>query len=153
MNSLDHPLTIMTIGTFDQFHEGHKQLLDWISGFRYIGGETSKIVVGVNKDEFVEAYKGRRPVESFIRRRDRVHFHGGPKIVESNPQEKSGDSIRPLIEKHSPDFLVVGDDWMGPHYLDQIGMTMDELWDLQVMLAFKPRGPEPVHSSHLRGIS
>jgi cytidyltransferase-like protein len=51
--------TVLTIGTFDLLHVGHLELL---AGCRELAGGSGSVVVAVNRDAFVERYKGRRPV-------------------------------------------------------------------------------------------
>lgn len=141
-------LTVMTVGTFDNFHEGHRALLNWC---RALAGADGQLIVGVNQDSFVPQYKNRVPVQD-CNTRARAIGEKFPRVnvIMMNPQQAPGDSMMPLLEEFFPDLLVVGDDWMGPHYLRQIGVSMDELWDLGTVLAFKPRGPKPIHSSQNR---
>lgn len=142
--------TVMTVGTFDNFHEGHRALLKWCRRLMPMEGQ---LIVGLNSDLFVSQYKGRSVVQSWDERRKAILGQLLANQVVMNPQQREGDSMLSLLEEWRPDLLVVGDDWMGPHYLDQIGVTLDELWQLKTTLAFKPRGPNPVHSSDLRSDS
>lgn len=149
MSIFGKPFTVMTVGTFDVFHEGHRALLEWC---RRLAGRDGQLIVGVNTDSFVQSYKGKAPVQELP---DRVHgvcaYGHLLNNVVHNVQQTEGDSMHPLLDEQRPDLLVVGDDWMGPHYLEQIGVTMDQLFELGITLAFKPRGPNPIHSSKVRG--
>src|SRR4051812_2134643 len=55
-------MIVATAGTFDLFHAGHANLL---RRCRWLAGEDGEVVVILNLDEFVEAYKGRRPVVAY----------------------------------------------------------------------------------------
>lgn len=140
-------LTVMTVGTFDNLHQGHGELLGWCRGLSGAG----QLVVGVNRDSFIPLYKQRVPVQDCVTRAQAIaeKFPFVSTVV-MNPQEKPGDSMLPLLKQFAPCILMVGDDWLGPHYLQQIGVTLDELWYWGVTLAFKPRGPKPIHSSQNR---
>lgn len=148
MSPYEKPFTVMTVGTFDRFHEGHRALLKWCR--RLMPWDRACLVVGVNSDEFVAGYKGRESTEDWAARVRGIFDSYQADEIAKNPQMRVGDSMLPLLEEWKPNILVVGDDWMGPHYLEQIGVTSDELWELGITLAFKPRGPNPIHSSDSR---
>ena len=48
-------LTVYTGGTFDLLHAGHVKFLRRCAEF-------GRVVVALNTDEFVEQYKGRKPI-------------------------------------------------------------------------------------------
>lgn len=157
-------MRVLTIGTLDGLHEGHRELLTWC--YR-LAGDGADLHVGVNATQFVHAYKGRQPSEAHHRiRAVREMFAGAVPAanITENPQRKPGDSVLPMLQAVRPKMLVVGDDWFPrgvrlrpevdgimemsvPSYLHQIGVTWDQLHDLGTVLAFKPRGRNPVHTS------
>lgn len=144
----DQLFTVMTVGTFDRFHEGHRELLKWCG--RLARWDQTEVIVGVNSDEFVSQYKSREPAQAWIERATAIEETLMADHVVLNPQKRVGDSMLPLLAMYRPNVLMVGDDWMGPQYLEQIGVASDELWELGITLAFKPRGPNPIHSSQTR---
>ena len=54
-------LTVYTGGTFDLYHSGHANFLARCA-------ELGEVVVSLNTDEFIEAYKGKAPVISYAER-------------------------------------------------------------------------------------
>lgn len=94
------------------------------------------LYVGVNSDEFVEEYKGRRPVHTFAKRSLDVVSVACVKGVVRNK-----DAGRSLLYVLKPDLLVVGSDWIEGEYLEQIGLDHDELVDLDIEVLFIPRTP------------
>lgn len=128
---------VMTIGTFDTFHRGHDALLARASGF-------GRLIVGVNSDRFVEQYKGQFPVETQLRRIERVYAHWAVDDVFLN----DGPGID-LIREHKPELLVIGSDWHDK-YLPQIGTSYEELFhELNCGVVYLPR-TTGVSSSELR---
>lgn len=120
--------TVLTIGTFDVPHLGHAYL--FLKALE-LGDE---LVVGVNSDEFVETYKGRRPAYSLGERLELVARLGHRVEVNDGPG-------RELVYRVRPDVLAIGDDWMpgrGKDYLGQIGMTPADFDELELTLAFIP---------------
>jgi choline-phosphate cytidylyltransferase len=118
---------ILTLGTFDVFHRGHDNLLARASGF-------GRLIVGVNSDNFVEKYKGQFPVETQLKRIEKVYKHWAVDDVFLN----DGPGIE-LIRQHKPELLVIGSDWHDK-YLPQIGITAEELFvELNCGVVYLPR--------------
>ena len=53
-------------GTFDLFHSGHVKFL---KSCRRIAGKDGKVIIALNTDEYIEAYKGKAPVMSYEERK------------------------------------------------------------------------------------
>lgn len=121
---------LLTIGTFDIPHIGHAYLL------RQCERLADDVIVGINSDRFVEAYKGRRPVFSYPERMQMIAQMG----YEVRHNDGPG---RELILAVKPDILAIGNDWAPDRkdYLSQIGMTSEELSRIGVALAFLPTMP------------
>lgn len=119
--------TVLTIGTFDHPHKGHVKLLQ---ACKKIG---DWVVVGVNTDEFVKKFKGKKPIMSLDERMTVIGELKSVDDVISN--EEAG---RELILKFQPDFLVIGTDWANKDYYKQINMTEDELEDYSIQLIYVP---------------
>lgn len=133
---------VMTLGTFDRFHEGHQHLLAACAEMAL----TDRLVVGVNTDRFVKFYKG-APVEPERDRLSQVKawLPGGlHRLVVLN----DGPGYD-LIRTHRPRLLVVGDDWHGSYHA-QIGMGIDELHDQGTDVLYLERPPGTISSTILR---
>lgn len=117
---------VLTIGTFDLFHQGHIELL---TESRRIADElNANLIVGVNSDAFVERYKGHAPRISY---KDRVAIVGGMRDVDAVLLNAGDENAKPLIEVVNPVRLTIGDDWLDPfneedRYFKQLGVT--RLW-------------------------
>ena len=116
--------TVLTIGAFDCLHAGHINL------FRRCE-EYGELIVGLNSDDFIEKYKGKRPLFSYDERVELLE-NLGYKVV------KNSDAGYTIIRGINPDLLVVGSDWARKDYLAQIGMTQDDLDELNIHLMYVP---------------
>ena len=130
-------MRVLTLGTFDQFHHGHKRLLDRAAGF-------GELTVGVNSDRFVLEYKKHKAVENETIRLGSVASHPG--VAETLINDGPGIEV---IRDLRPDLLVIGSDWLERDYLGQIGTTHVEIMRLRVGILFLPRTPG-VSSAELR---
>ena len=129
---------VLTIGTFDLLHVGHLEL------FRY-GNQLGSLRVGINSDEFVLGYKGRRPVQDFIIRAYNVMSYGNTHFIYKN--ETAGFD---LIDEVKPDVLLIGMDWHERDYFSQIGVTAQYFNDNNIVMVYAPR-TTGVSTSTLRG--
>lgn len=129
-------MRVLTIGTFDLFHMGHGRLLERAAQF-------GTLTVGVNSDRFTTAYKG-RPAQDERVRSYRVSQH--PSVAGVLPNDGPGYD---LIATHRPDLLVIGSDWLRRDYPLQLGMTVQDLEELEVGVLYLPRTPG-VSTSQLR---
>ena len=117
----------LTLGTFDLLHPGHVHLLRQC---RRLAGDHGEVIVGVNRDDFVERYKGHRPVMGEVERRF---------IVEQLPYVtraiiNTGDEYAGrIIEALGPGLLVIGADWRDRDYLGQLRVTVDDLDRWQIL--------------------
>lgn len=142
-------MIVLTVGTFDRLHVGHLELLRecW-----RLAGDFGGVIVGVNRDEFVERYKGRRPTFPYEQRAEML---GAVVYVSSVACNIGDEDAKPLIEAVRPDLIAIGDDWLDPghdehRYHAQLGVTPDWLAErgLRIEYVTRTRG---VSSSALRG--
>lgn len=132
-------LRVVTIGAFDLFHAGHRQLLTY--GFELARGPVD---VGVNSDEFIRSYKGEPMERTWTRvasvsaspRVGRVVIHTGDTLL----------TIRSLTGEE-PSVLMIGSDWHDRDYLKQLGVTLDELRAIGVLGIFYAHRPADGPSS------
>lgn len=119
---------VYTGGTFDLFHAGHANFLRQC----YKLGE---VIVALNTDDFVEAYKGKPPVMSYKEREAVLKSCRWVKGV--IPNEGGADS-KSMIELVEPDFLAVGSDWAKKNYYKQMGFTQEWLDERDITLVYIP---------------
>lgn len=111
----------LTLGTFDLLHPGHVHLL---KACRRLAGPHGEVVVAVNRDEFVERYKGHRPVMAEVERRLMVEqLSYVTRAIVNTGDEYAGR----IIEAQGPALLVIGADWRDRDYLGQLNVTTDDL--------------------------
>jgi glycerol-3-phosphate cytidylyltransferase len=130
-------MRVMTVGTWDLLHEGHRnlfhrcRLLTRAGDWGHDAELTDPVFVGVNTDDFVERYKGVRPHQpQELRALNAAKF--GPVFYHD-------DHMIADLVTHRPQLLVVGSDWARKDYLAQIKVTQDELDELDVSVVYVPR--------------
>jgi cytidyltransferase-related domain len=138
----------LTIGTFDQIHPGHLEL---IAATRYLVGATGEVWVGVNRDEFVTRYKGRPPIFSLASRVEMLKALADVDHVFVNVGDENSGL---LIDAVRPDIITIGDDWLDPdgseeRYFAQLGVTAEWMQERDLRVQYVPR-TRGVSSSALR---
>jgi glycerol-3-phosphate cytidylyltransferase len=121
-------LIVYTGGTFDLYHSGHANFLAKCA-------ELGQVIVSLNTDEFIEAYKGKRPVISYEERR--AVLLSCRSVSDVIPNYGGADS-KPAIEMTAPDILAIGSDWARRDYYAQMGFTQDWLDDRGISLIYIP---------------
>ena len=119
-------------GTFDLFHAGHVKFLRQC---KRIAGLDGRVVVSLNTDEFIEAYKGKAPVMSFDERKAVLM---ACRYVDSVVENIGGVDSKPAILNVLPDFVVIGDDWAKKDYYAQMQFTQAWLDELKIVLCYVP---------------
>ena len=122
-----------TGGTFDLFHAGHVDLLEYC---KWLAGKKGQVVVSLNTDDFIERYKGKRPKMTY---RERETVLLACKYVDRVIPNEGGEDSRPTLKEVGPDFLVVGSDWARKDYYKQMGFTQDWLDQEGIALVYIPR--------------
>lgn len=120
-----------TQGVYDMFHIGHLHIIN------NAAMQCDRLIVGVNSDELVEAYKNKKTV---ISQYDRAEIIRNLKAVSDCVIVDTLDKVR-LHEKFNFDAVFIGDDWKG-----------DERW-LQTEKDLKPLGVDVVYLPHTPNIS
>lgn len=123
---------VYTGGTFDLIHSGHVRFLQ---ACRKIAGEQGKVVVSLNTDEFIEAYKGKPPVMSFDERKEVLL---GLRSVDQVIANIGGADSKPAIIEVMPDFVVIGSDWAKKDYYAQMQFTQGWLDSFEICLVYVP---------------
>lgn len=119
-------------GTYDLFHAGHVEMLRRL---RELAGADGTVIVAVNTDEFVEQFKGKRPVMSLEERMAVVAACRYADVVVANT---GGADSRPVILETGAELVVAGTDWCDRDYMGQMGFTREWLEEHNVGFAFLP---------------
>lgn len=114
---------VLTIGTFDLLHYGH---IDFLKRCERMG----RLIVGVNSDRFVQAFKPKAVMDQ-----DERMYAMQQRWYEVKLNDGPG---KELIETVDPDILAVGSDWARKDYLKQIGVDQDWLDEHNITLAYVP---------------
>lgn len=120
-----------TQGVYDMFHIGHLRLLNRAKE------RCETLIVGVNADALVEAYKHKTPV---ISEADRQEIVSNIKAVDKCIIATTLDKTKIWEDVHF-DAIFIGDDWKGNA---RWARTEEEL---------RPLGAEVVYLPHTPGIS
>lgn len=96
-------MIVLTFGTFDLFHIGHKRILQRAA-------EQGQLIVGISSDELNYSKKKKFPVYSYEQRKEIVE---SVRYVSKTFKEESLEKKREYILAHKADVLVMGDDWKG----------------------------------------
>lgn len=126
---------VYTGGTFDMFHVGHIQLLQ---ACKKIAGADGEVIVALNTDEFIEEFKGRRPVLSYEHRQAPLL---ACKYVDRVIPNIGGQDSKITINTVTPvDFVIIGSDWAPPKdYYGQMGFTAEWLQLNNITLIYVDR--------------
>lgn len=117
-------------GTFDSFHVGHIELLEYC---RMLG---DYVVISLNTDDFVSRYKGRVPTIPYV---DRKKMLLATKYVDEVIPNYEGEDSRPAILEAKPDIIVIGMDWLEKDYCKQMGFDAEWLNKHKIGLFYAPR--------------
>lgn len=92
-------------GTFDLLHTGHIDLLNYAKSLGDI------LFVGIDGDERVREKKGsERPINNQVTRKTIL---SNLKAVDDVEIFHTDNELVQLVQKHSPDIMIVGSDWKG----------------------------------------
>lgn len=125
-------MIIYTGGTFDLFHSGHANFL---YKCKQIAGADGKVVVSLNTDEFIEAYKNKKPVCSY---QERKLVLESCRYVDEVISNIGGADSKPSILSVMPDIIVIGSDWARKDYYKQMQFDQDWLDEYNIGLAYIP---------------
>jgi glycerol-3-phosphate cytidylyltransferase len=134
-------MIIYTGGTFDLFHKGHVNLLQWC---RSIGEE---VVVSLNTDEFIYSYKGKNPIVSFQERKEVLL---ACKYVDRVIPNYAGADSKPSILSIMPNIIVIGSDWAKKDYYSQMGFDQEWLDMNGIGLCYVPYTPG-ISTTNIKG--
>jgi glycerol-3-phosphate cytidylyltransferase len=130
-------VNVLTIGTFDRLHVGHLELL---AACRHLVGPQGVVSVAVNRDEFVQRFKGVTPQLLA----HRVEMLNALRLVDRVYVNVGDEDARQVIDAVMPDALAIGDDWLDAghderRYLRQLGVTAEWMAERDLRVAYIPR--------------
>ena len=97
--------TVFVNGTFDLLHRAHLEMLNYAKSFG------DYLIVAIDTDARVKEKKG--PTRPIYNQDDRVFFLKNLKSVDQVETFSSDQELENLVEKFSPDVMMVGSDWKG----------------------------------------
>lgn len=127
-------------GTYDILHAGHIKL------FRWAQEQYGFVVVALNRDEFVERYKGKKPAMSFEQRRVIIRELRSVNLVITNYADE--DSTK-SIEMIMPNVIVAGSDWTVERLKKQMNLSDEFLSRNRIEVVIFPDS-DPIHSSDIK---
>lgn len=119
---------VYTGGTFEIPHIGHVNFLRQCA-------KLGKVTVSLNTDEFIEQYKGHKPVFSLEQRFEFMHKIPHVSHVMAN---YGGADSTIAIEQVKPNIIAIGTDWAKKDYYKQMGFDQKWLDDRDILLVYIP---------------
>lgn len=129
-------MIVYTGGTFDLFHSGHVNLL---KRCKEIAGLDGKVVVSINKSEFIEKFKGKAPI---CTDEERAAVVRSCKYVDEVVFNLGGEDSKISIELANPNYIIVGSDWAKRDYYAQMQFTQEWLDERGIGLIYVPYSRE-----------
>ncbi len=125
-------MKIYTGGTFDVPHIGHAIFFEECKFYF----PNSQLIVALNTDEFVEEFKGKRPLFSYAERKD--YLNNILSIDEIVPNIGGADSKVTILQQ-KPNAVVIGMDWLEKDYCQQMKFDAKWLSENKIALCYLPR--------------
>lgn len=94
-----------------------------------------RLIVGLNTDEFIEEYKGKKPIFHY---KERVNHLLATGYVNGVIKNKSGKDSKPTIEEIKPKVIAIGSDWFDKDYGKQMGFDGKWLQNNGISLVYIP---------------
>jgi cytidyltransferase-like protein len=116
-------------GTFDLFHYGHVRL------FRRAKENFDRVVVSVNRDDFVARFKLRLPI---LNLEERMELVQSCRYVDETIVNLGDEDSRPGLIIAGATHFIHGSDWTGPGLLKQLGVTQEWLTERGIKMVYFP---------------
>lgn len=146
----ERALRVYNGGTYDLLHVGHLYVLRTA---RELAGPDGEVVIALNTDEFVERFKGHRPVQPYL---ERSEVLTACRYVDRVIPNVGDEDSRPALEAVMPDILLAGADWFSEddaRYCRQMGFDREWLTERGIELRYMPRLVDGRSSTNLRTIA
>lgn len=121
--------TILVLGSFDLYHVGHVELL------RRARAYGDRLIVALNTNPFIQQFKGQPPVCNYEERQ--LVLLSCRHVDDVIPND--GTDQPNVILRSGADTIIVGDDWQGDKYLQQLGISRRFLEDNEIEIVTLPR--------------
>jgi len=121
-------LRVFTAGTFDLPHAGHVRFLQACS-------RLGELTVALNRDEFIESYKGKPPVMSYDERFEVINEF---ECVYETMPNWGNDYCVDVVAEVMPDIIAIGSDWARKDYYAQMNFDQDWLDSRGISLIYIP---------------
>lgn len=92
-------------GTYDLLHVGHLYVFRQM---RELAGPDGEVIIGLNLDDFVAAFKGHPTVQSY---QERAEILAACRLVDRVVPNLGGADSKPVLDAVRPDVIAVGHDW------------------------------------------
>ena len=125
-------MNIYTGGSFNLFHEGHVELLEYC---RKLAGD-GQVIVALNTDDFIARFKGKAPTMTYSQRRAVLL---SCKYVDNVIPNYDGEDSKPSILDAKADMIVIGMDWLDKDYCKQMSFNSEWLNKNKIALCYVPR--------------
>ncbi len=125
-------LKVYSGATFDLFHAGH---VSFLKQCKELAGQDGEVIVALNRDEFIAAYKGKPPVMTF---RERAAVVGACRYVDQVIENWGDENSAEVIDAIDPDLIVIGSDWARRDYYAQMQFDQDWLDERGIGLCYIP---------------
>jgi len=125
-------LRVYTGGSFDLYHWAHAEFL---KRCKDLAGQDGEVIVSLNTDEFIKAYKGKGLVMTYEERRKALL---SCRYVDDVVSNIGGADSRLAIELVRPDLVVIGSDWARRDYYAQMQFDQDWLDERGITLCYVP---------------
>ena len=125
-------MKIYTGGTFVLFHAGH---VNFLKRCKQLVGLDGQVIVSLNTDEFISAYKGKPPICTY---EERAEVLLACQFVDQVIPNIGGSDSKPAIMSVEPNYIAIGTDWARRDYYAQMQFDQDWLDDLKIGLIYIP---------------
>ena len=125
-------MILYTGGSFDCLHSGH---IHFLMQCRRLVGKDGRVIVSLNTDDFIEKYKGVKPMFNYDERKELLEQCEYVDEVISNI---GGADSKPAILQVNPNIIAIATDWAGKDYYKQMDFTQKWLDDRGIVLAYLP---------------
>ena len=125
-------IIVYTGGTFDLFHSGH---VNFLRRCKEIAGESGKVVVSLNTDDFVSRYKGLAPI---IDETEREQVLRACRYVDDVVMNVGDEDSKIAILNVGANYVAIGSDWARKNYYAQMDFSQDWLDENNIGLVYIP---------------
>ena len=124
-------MKIYTGGSYDLPHLGHYNFLRQCKELF----PDSYLIVALNTDEFIEEFKGKKPIFSYKERKKLIK---SVEYVDKVVKNVGGKDSKITIEIYKPKMILIGNDWLEKDYPKQMSFDAKWLRKMGITLCYIP---------------